>query len=110
MPRTPLRAIAPAPARTIAPRLPGWAVPAGAPGVWRSLLTTAGAPAVGDCFSQTSARDVARAATRGVHRRPPEDTTLSIAVLDPTLNSPCGGRYVDLVASIGNTPLVELSR
>src|ERR1035437_8352826 len=25
-------------------------------------------------------------------------------------NRPCGGRYADLVQSIGNTPLVELSR
>jgi [CysO sulfur-carrier protein]-thiocarboxylate-dependent cysteine synthase len=29
-------------------------------------------------------------------------------VLDPALNSPCGGRYADVVAAVGNTPLVEL--
>jgi cysteine synthase len=28
----------------------------------------------------------------------------------PLLNKPCGGRYSDIVASIGNTPLVELRR
>jgi [CysO sulfur-carrier protein]-thiocarboxylate-dependent cysteine synthase len=31
-------------------------------------------------------------------------------VLDPALNSPCGGRYADVVAAVGNTPLVELPR
>jgi cysteine synthase B len=30
--------------------------------------------------------------------------------LDPTLNRPCGGRYADVIQSIGNTPLVELPR
>jgi [CysO sulfur-carrier protein]-thiocarboxylate-dependent cysteine synthase len=29
-------------------------------------------------------------------------------VVEPTLNRPCGGRYTDLVAEVGNTPLVEL--
>ncbi len=29
---------------------------------------------------------------------------------DPVLNRPCGGRFGDVVESIGNTPLVELSR
>jgi [CysO sulfur-carrier protein]-thiocarboxylate-dependent cysteine synthase len=29
-------------------------------------------------------------------------------VVDPTLNRPCGGRYADVVQSIGNTPLIEL--
>ncbi len=29
-------------------------------------------------------------------------------MLEPTLNRPCGGRYGDVVQSIGNTPLVEL--
>ncbi|HTR74744.1 MAG TPA: cysteine synthase family protein [Solirubrobacterales bacterium] len=29
---------------------------------------------------------------------------------DPVLNRPCGGRFDDVVESIGNTPLVELSR
>ena len=29
-------------------------------------------------------------------------------MVEPTLNQPCGGRYDDLVAAIGNTPLVEL--
>jgi [CysO sulfur-carrier protein]-thiocarboxylate-dependent cysteine synthase len=31
-------------------------------------------------------------------------------VLDPTVNRPCGGRYGDVVQSIGNTPLVELPK
>jgi [CysO sulfur-carrier protein]-thiocarboxylate-dependent cysteine synthase len=31
-------------------------------------------------------------------------------VLEPTANKPCGGRYADLVAAVGNTPLVELPR
>jgi [CysO sulfur-carrier protein]-thiocarboxylate-dependent cysteine synthase len=31
-------------------------------------------------------------------------------VLDPTANKPCGGRYEDLVAAVGNTPIVELPR
>jgi cysteine synthase len=31
-------------------------------------------------------------------------------VLEPTVNSPCGGRYGDVVQSIGNTPLIELPR
>jgi cysteine synthase B len=31
-------------------------------------------------------------------------------VLEPTANKPCGGRYSDLVAAVGNTPLVELPR
>ena len=30
--------------------------------------------------------------------------------LPPLQNRPCGGRYTDIVASIGNTPLVELKR
>ena len=34
-------------------------------------------------------------------------TTL-IEVMEPTLNRPCGGRYADIVAEVGNTPLVEL--
>ena len=29
---------------------------------------------------------------------------------EPLLNRPCGGRYGDLVQSIGSTPLVELKR
>ncbi len=29
-------------------------------------------------------------------------------MLEPTVNRPCGGRYGDVVQSIGNTPLVEL--
>src|ERR1700755_553210 len=29
---------------------------------------------------------------------------------DPVLNRPCGGRFGDVVESIGNTPLVELKR
>lgn len=29
---------------------------------------------------------------------------------DPVLNRPCGGRFGDIVESIGNTPLVELKR
>ncbi|MBS1885138.1 MAG: pyridoxal-phosphate dependent enzyme, partial [Actinobacteria bacterium] len=29
---------------------------------------------------------------------------------DPVLNRPCGGRFGDVVESIGNTPLVELRR
>jgi cysteine synthase len=41
---------------------------------------------------------------------PPGLTTLSIVVLDPTLNRPCGGRYADVIQSIGNTPLVELPK
>jgi cysteine synthase len=31
-------------------------------------------------------------------------------VLDSTANKPCGGRYADIVAAVGNTPLVELPR
>jgi cysteine synthase B len=31
-------------------------------------------------------------------------------VLEPTVNRPCGGRYADVVQSIGNTPLVELPK
>src|SRR6187399_1295324 len=31
-------------------------------------------------------------------------------MLEPTLNRPCGGRYGNLIESIGNTPLVELPR
>ena len=31
-------------------------------------------------------------------------------MLEPTANKPCGGRYSDLVAAVGNTPLVELPR
>src|ERR671937_759022 len=42
--------------------------------------------------------------------RQPGVTTLSKAVLEPTANKPCGGRYSDLVAAVGNTPLVELPR
>src|SRR5687767_11873332 len=34
-------------------------------------------------------------------------TTL-IEVMEPTLNRPCGGRYADVLAEVGNTPLVEL--
>ena len=30
--------------------------------------------------------------------------------LPPLQNKPCGGRYGDIVQSIGNTPLVELQR
>ena len=30
--------------------------------------------------------------------------------LPPLQNKPCGGRYGDLIQSIGNTPLVELRR
>ena len=37
-------------------------------------------------------------------------TTLSKAMLEPTLNRPCGGRYGNLVEAVGNTPLVELPR
>ncbi len=29
-------------------------------------------------------------------------------MLDPTANKPCGGRYEDIVAAVGNTPIVEL--
>ena len=29
-------------------------------------------------------------------------------MLEPTVNRPCGGRYGDVVQSIGNTPMVEL--
>ncbi len=29
-------------------------------------------------------------------------------MLEPTANKPCGGRYADIVAAVGNTPLVEL--
>src|SRR5436309_8470931 len=37
--------------------------------------------------------------------------TLSEAMLEPRLqNRPCGGKYGDIVQSIGNTPLVELKR
>src|SRR5215208_5345121 len=36
-------------------------------------------------------------------------TTLS-EVLEPLQNRPCGGRYGDIIESIGNTPLVELKR
>src|ERR671937_1360540 len=42
--------------------------------------------------------------------RQPGVTTLSKAVLEPTANKPCGGRYADIVAAVGNTPLVELPR
>jgi cysteine synthase B len=31
-------------------------------------------------------------------------------VLEPRLDRPCGGKYSDIVAAIGNTPLVELKR
>jgi cysteine synthase B len=31
-------------------------------------------------------------------------------VLEPAVNRPCGGRYADVVQSIGNTPLVELPK
>ncbi len=31
-------------------------------------------------------------------------------MLEPLQNRPCGGRYADIVAAIGNTPLVELRR
>src|ERR1700709_87540 len=30
--------------------------------------------------------------------------------LPPLANRPCGGRYEDIVAAIGNTPLIELKR
>src|SRR5215217_2460787 len=33
-----------------------------------------------------------------------------MSVLPPLANRPCGGRYGDLVQSIGNTPLIELRR
>ena len=33
-----------------------------------------------------------------------------MAALPPLRNRPCGGRYEDIVAAIGNTPLVELKR
>src|SRR5947208_14648277 len=29
-------------------------------------------------------------------------------MVEPTLNRPCGGRYADVLAAVGNTPLVEL--
>ena len=32
------------------------------------------------------------------------------AMLDPTLNRPCGGRYGNMIEAVGNTPLVELPR
>src|SRR6266540_432584 len=31
-------------------------------------------------------------------------------MLDPMLQRPCGGKYSDIVAAIGQTPLVELKR
>jgi [CysO sulfur-carrier protein]-thiocarboxylate-dependent cysteine synthase len=36
--------------------------------------------------------------------------TLSEVAVPPLQNKPCGGRYGDLVQSIGNTPLIELRR
>ena len=36
--------------------------------------------------------------------------TLSEAMLEPTLNRPCGGRYGNVIEAVGNTPLVELPR
>jgi [CysO sulfur-carrier protein]-thiocarboxylate-dependent cysteine synthase len=42
----------------------------------------------------------------------PRASTLTILsiVLEPAVNRPCGGRYADVVQSIGNTPLVELPK
>src|SRR5215210_4127561 len=37
-------------------------------------------------------------------------TTLAEAMAEDTLNRPCGGRYANVVESVGNTPLVELPR
>ena len=37
-------------------------------------------------------------------------TTLPEAMVDETLNRPCGGRYANVVEAVGNTPLVELPR
>ena len=37
-------------------------------------------------------------------------TTLAKAMVDETLNRPCGGRYANVVEAVGNTPLVELPR
>src|SRR5687767_3887328 len=37
-------------------------------------------------------------------------TTLAEAMVDETLNRPCGGRYGNVVEAVGNTPLVELPR
>ncbi|MDQ2676371.1 MAG: pyridoxal-phosphate dependent enzyme, partial [Actinomycetota bacterium] len=38
----------------------------------------------------------------------PVGLTTLIEVIEPTLNRPCGGRYANIVAAVGNTPLVEL--
>src|SRR5439155_16218061 len=46
-----------------------------------------------------------------VHREhTPFLTTLARAMLDETLNRPCGGRYASVLEAVGNTPLVELPR
>jgi cysteine synthase B len=37
-------------------------------------------------------------------------TTLAEAMLEETLNRPCGGRYGNVLEAVGNTPLVELPR
>ena len=37
-------------------------------------------------------------------------TTLPEAMLESTLNRPCGGRYGNIIEAVGNTPLVELPR
>src|SRR5262245_42417676 len=40
----------------------------------------------------------------------PGSTTLPEAMLDETLNRPCGGRYANVLEAVGNTPLVQLPR
>src|SRR5215208_6034046 len=45
---------------------------------------------------------------RGEHTR--FLTTLPEAMLEDTLNRPCGGRYGNVLEAVGNTPLVELPR
>src|SRR5665213_1222510 len=43
---------------------------------------------------------------------PPPDPAIfrEVMAVQPLRNKPCGGRYGDIVQSIGNTPLVELPR
>jgi cysteine synthase B len=33
-----------------------------------------------------------------------------VAIPEPILNKPCGGRYADIIEAVGNTPLVELPK
>jgi [CysO sulfur-carrier protein]-thiocarboxylate-dependent cysteine synthase len=42
--------------------------------------------------------------------RGPHYTFESVEATDVALNRPCGGRYADLLESIGNTPLIQLPR